>query len=130
MPTNGGTISPPSNSYERGQSVSLNATPASDYIFKEWRGSITGTQNPITFSMDADKQVTGVFEKKAVIPTVSIGENPLNLSSTSADFVVKIIDNGGGTIVTSGVCWSTSPVPTINDFKSLNLGSIVNNRLS
>jgi M6 family metalloprotease-like protein len=125
MPTNGGTISPPSNSYERGQSVSLNATPASDYIFKEWRGSITGTQNPITFSMDADKQVTGVFEKKAVIPTVSIGENPLNLSSTSADFVVKIIDNGGGTIVTSGVCWSTSPVPTINDFKSLNLDNKV-----
>jgi len=121
LPTNGGSISPPSNSFEHGQTVTLNATPSVDYIFKEWRGSITGTQNPISLSMDSDKQVTGVFEKKAVVPTLTIGDSPKNLLSNSADFVFKLVDNGGGIIINSGVCWSESPNPSINDYKTFNL---------
>ena len=70
-PMNGGTVAPPSNSYEHGQQVTLSATPAGEYIFKEWKGSLTGTTNPSNLVMDADKQVTGVFEKR---------QYPLNLT--------------------------------------------------
>jgi M6 family metalloprotease-like protein len=96
----------------------LLATPASDYQFKEWKGSINGTANPISLTVDADKQVTGVFEKKTILPTISIGESALNISSTTAEIGIKILDNGGGQLITWGVCWSLSPNPTINDFKS------------
>ena len=70
-PLNGGTVSPPSNSYEKGSNVSLVATPSGEYLFKQWQGSISGTSNPTSISMDADKSVTGVFEKR---------QYPLNLT--------------------------------------------------
>jgi hypothetical protein len=35
-PANGGTVSPPSNSYEKGSNVSLVATPSGEYLFKQW----------------------------------------------------------------------------------------------
>jgi hypothetical protein len=116
-PSNGGMISPQSNSYDHGQVISLLATPANDYQFKEWKGSLSGTTNPISLTVDADKQVSGVFEKKAILPSISIGEVASNISSTSGDFGIKILDNGGGQIINWGVCWSLSSNPTINDDK-------------
>ncbi|MHA8106346.1 InlB B-repeat-containing protein [Aquirufa sp. 5-AUSEE-100C1] len=70
-PLNGGSVTPPSNSFEHGQQVSLNATPNGEYVFKNWQGSLSGTTNPTSLLMDADKQVTGVFEKR---------QYPLNLT--------------------------------------------------
>ncbi|MEY4273059.1 MAG: Mannuronate-specific alginate lyase [Bacteroidota bacterium] len=70
-PFNGGTVTPPSNSFEHGQQVSLTATPNGEYVFKNWQGSLSGTTNPTSLLMDADKQVTGVFEKR---------QYPLNLT--------------------------------------------------
>jgi hypothetical protein len=71
-PTNGGTVSPPSNSYEKGSNVSLVATPTGEYLFKQWQGSISGTSNPTSITMDADKSVTGVFEKRQYPLTLTI----------------------------------------------------------
>ncbi|MHA8075546.1 InlB B-repeat-containing protein [Aquirufa sp. TARAVU-A1A] len=71
IPSNGGSVTPPSNSYENGQSVNLLATPAGEYVFKEWKGDLTGTLNPSTIIIDKDKQATGVFEKR---------QYPLNLT--------------------------------------------------
>ena len=71
-PANGGTVSPPSNSYEKGSNVSLVATPIGEYIFKQWQGSISGTSNPTSITMDADKSVTGVFEKRQYPLTLTI----------------------------------------------------------
>ena len=63
-PANSGTVSPPTNAFERGSVVSLVATPAGEYIFKQWQGGVSGTNNPTSITMDADKQVTGVFERR------------------------------------------------------------------
>jgi len=71
IPSNGGSVTPPSNSYENGQSVNLLATPAGEYVFKEWKGDLTGTLNPSTIIIDKDKQASGVFEKR---------QYPLNLT--------------------------------------------------
>jgi hypothetical protein len=71
-PANGGTVSPPSNSYEKGSNVSLVATPIGEYLFKQWQGSISGTSNPTSITMDADKSVTGVFEKRQYPLTLTI----------------------------------------------------------
>jgi len=62
-PTDSGTISPSSATYEEGQSITLTATPIANFEFKNWTGAITGTDNPIMVIMDEDKTVTAVFEE-------------------------------------------------------------------
>lgn len=74
-PVNGGSVTPPSNAYDRGSVVSLVATPAGEYIFKQWQGGVSGTNNPTSITMDADKQVTGVFEKRQYPLTLTIEGN-------------------------------------------------------
>lgn len=74
-PVNGGSVSPPSNSYEKGSNVSLVATPTGEYLFKQWQGSISGTSNPTSITMDVDKSVTGVFEKRQYPLTLTIEGN-------------------------------------------------------
>jgi hypothetical protein len=63
-PTNGGTVTPPTNAFEKGSVVTMVATPSGEYTFKQWSGSLTGTNNPSPITMDTDKQVTAVFEKR------------------------------------------------------------------
>lgn len=74
-PMNGGMVSPPGNSFEHGQRISVTATPSGEYLFKEWKGSLTGNTNPSSLVMDADKQVTGVFEKRQYPLTLTIEGN-------------------------------------------------------
>jgi hypothetical protein len=74
-PLNGGTVSPPSNAFEKGSIVSMVATPAGEYTFKQWSGNLSGTSNPAPITMDADKQVTGVFEKRQYPLSLTIEGN-------------------------------------------------------
>jgi len=57
------SASPPSadNAYSVGTVVTLTATPATGYTFTGWSGDLTGSTNPTTITMDADKTVTGTF---------------------------------------------------------------------
>jgi hypothetical protein len=59
-----GSVSPTVEFIRKRLNVSLVATPSGEYLFKQWQGSISGTSNPTSITMDADKSVTGVFEKR------------------------------------------------------------------
>jgi len=74
-PQTGGTIIPASNSFEHGASVLLTATPAAEFTFKQWKGSISGTNNPFSLTIDTDKQVTGEFEKRQYPLSLTIEGN-------------------------------------------------------
>ncbi|MGD9221867.1 MAG: glycoside hydrolase family 6 protein [Desulfobacteraceae bacterium] len=50
-----------SHTYAEGASVSVTATPSSGATFTGWSGAATGTTNPITVTMDADKTLTAGF---------------------------------------------------------------------
>ena len=63
-PINGGSITPPSNSFEKGQTIQLLATPAGEYVFKDWKGDLTGNVNPSSLTMNTDKSISGNFEKR------------------------------------------------------------------
>ena len=63
-PTEGGTVTPSNNSYNKGQIVTLLATPSAEYVFKDWSGSLSGSTNPSPLTMDMDKSVVGNFEKR------------------------------------------------------------------
>ncbi|MCP4640026.1 MAG: hypothetical protein GY851_06325, partial [bacterium] len=59
----GGTIEPSAgaHSYEEGAQVNVSATPEEGHRFNHWEGALSGSQNPASLLMDADKTVTAVF---------------------------------------------------------------------
>jgi len=63
LPSMGGTIgkSPNQSSYPSGTVVTLSAYPHAGYTFTGWSGDLTGSTNPTTITMDANKTVTATF---------------------------------------------------------------------
>lgn len=55
------SLDPPGGSYDPGTTVTLTATPAGGFVFSGWSGDLSGTQNPATLTMDANKSVTATF---------------------------------------------------------------------
>jgi hypothetical protein len=69
-----GTVDPDGGVYSAGSQVSLTATPTGpDMYFIEWQGDLTGSDNPASLTMDADKSVTAVFAKKFQVNTYTVG---------------------------------------------------------
>jgi uncharacterized repeat protein (TIGR02543 family) len=56
---------PSQTSYTSGTSVQLTATPNTGYTFTGWTGDASGTTNPLTISMTANKNITANY---TVIP--------------------------------------------------------------
>jgi len=52
---------PDAASYASGTVVTLTATPASGFQFAGWSGDLTGTTNPATITMSANRTVTATF---------------------------------------------------------------------
>ncbi|CAL2105085.1 putative repeat protein (TIGR02543 family)/predicted secreted protein (Por secretion system target) [Tenacibaculum sp. 190524A02b] len=77
--------SPTNGTYDDGTSVVLTATPDAGYQFDGWSGDATGNTNPLTITMDADKNITAMFSKiqrtltvNATNGSVSTNPNPTN----------------------------------------------------
>ncbi len=47
--------------YNQGSTVQLTATPNSGYTFTGWSGDATGTTNPLTVTMNSNKNITAIF---------------------------------------------------------------------
>ena len=56
------TRNPDLTSYTSGAQVTVTATPTTGYVFTGWSGSATGSTNPLTVTMDADKTITANFQ--------------------------------------------------------------------
>lgn len=61
-----GTVSPATGDYPQGSVQTLKATPAAGYYFSGWSGDITGTINPVSITLNSNKNVTATF---TAIPT-------------------------------------------------------------
>ena len=66
----GGTVSSPGGSYTQGNSVSITATPNSEYVFVNWSNG--STDNPLSVTVDSNQTITANFEKRKYPLTVSI----------------------------------------------------------
>ncbi|MDB4013845.1 BspA family leucine-rich repeat surface protein [Flavobacteriaceae bacterium] len=86
-----------STDYNSGTIVELTATPSAEWLFVEWTGDLTGTDNPKQITIDKAKTVKAVFVKKQYALTIEIeGEG------TVAEKVIKAgaaTDYNSGTIV-------------------------------
>lgn len=96
-PSQGGSVSNSSGIYDTGETISLLATPSPEYVFKNWSGGASGTNNPITIVMNSNKNITANFEKKKYPLTIEVeGEGIV-------EEVIKVLgksaDYSSGTIV-------------------------------
>jgi uncharacterized repeat protein (TIGR02543 family) len=115
--TNGTVTKTPNQaSYASGQIVTLQATPNAGYVFSGWSGDLTGTTNPVTLTMNANKSVMANFT--AITYTLSVSaangtvtRTPDQTSYTSGQTVtLEATPNAGYTF--SG--WSGALTGTTN----------------
>jgi uncharacterized repeat protein (TIGR02543 family) len=60
--TNGSVAKNPNQTtYDYGTTVTLTPTPNTGYTFTSWSGDATGTNNPLTVTMNANKNITANF---------------------------------------------------------------------
>ncbi|MFH1383318.1 MAG: hypothetical protein ABIH70_10615 [Chloroflexota bacterium] len=62
-PTDGGSVTPGSGTYDDGTSIILTAVPASGYRFDHWGGDVSANVTSVTITMNANKNVTATFIK-------------------------------------------------------------------
>ncbi|MGD2093013.1 MAG: hypothetical protein PVH61_43025, partial [Candidatus Aminicenantes bacterium] len=63
-------LNPPGGTYEAGTVVTLTATPDSGWLFSNWSGDLSGSTNPTTITMNANKTVTATFIEEGTTGTV------------------------------------------------------------
>ena len=95
-PTEGGSVSAAEQVYDEGSVATISATPASEWEFVRWEGDFTGTGSTSTLTVDSDKNITAVFEKKSYPLTVNTsGEGTVDEQVIQA----KSTDYESGTVV-------------------------------
>lgn len=84
--------SPSQNLYDYGTSVQLTATPATGYQFTGWSGDATGNTNPLTITVNGNKNITPIFtlQKLAVTITASGGSVSKNPDQATYDYGTSV----------------------------------------
>ena len=74
-PAGGGAVTrnPNQASYIEGSAVEVTAVPSTGYHFVNWTGDLTGSTNPQTIAMDANKSVTATFAIDTYTITATAG---------------------------------------------------------
>jgi uncharacterized repeat protein (TIGR02543 family) len=88
-PSGGGTTDPSEgiHTYAEGAEVTISGTAAAGYTFDHWTGDIIGSENPTTFTMNADKSVTAVFTQDICTLTVNvIGDGSVTLDPAGGSY--------------------------------------------
>jgi len=102
-PAEGGTITPASGEYNAGTTVTITASPAAEYVFKDWTGA-TGTTASTSLVMSSNKSVTANFVKKQYPLTVEVeGEGSVD---------EEVIKQGLATDYNSGTIVELTAEPT------------------
>jgi hypothetical protein len=99
-PINGGSVSPSTGTFMKGESVQLVAKPGAEYLFKEWKGSLLGDLNPSMLVIDTDKRVTAVFQRRKYPLALEIeGEGTVDESIVTLAPEGRITNYSSGTVV-------------------------------
>ncbi|MDH4183707.1 MAG: hypothetical protein OEV92_05765 [Nitrospinota bacterium] len=101
---------PCTETYDSAATISLTATPTAPAFFFGWSGSVTGTANPISLAMSANKTLTATFGAEGLVVTVT---GPGTVAGASA--VGPAIDCptiNCGAVVTPGTLYNMTATPT------------------
>jgi uncharacterized protein (TIGR02145 family) len=91
--------------------VQLTPVPSEGWKFTSWGGDLSGSDNPISLTMNTDKSVTATFTELqlATITTTAV----TFITTYGASSGGEITSDGGATVTARGVVWSTSQNPTV-----------------
>lgn len=96
-PSEGGSVSPVSGTFDEGEEITLRATPSEEYLFTNWSDDGAGNENPMTVVMTKDMFVTANFEKRTYPLSIEIhGEGTVKEEIVAAK---SSTDYPSGTIV-------------------------------
>ena len=104
-PSEGGkiSVSPQESNYVEGSQVTLTPEPNENWVFKQWEGDATGSTNPFQLTMNANKNIVGVFVKR---------DYPLNIKIEGEGTVEeKIVPNPSGREYPHGTTVELTPKP-------------------
>lgn len=124
----GGSVSPSSGTYNEGTSVSISATPNQDYLFINWTGSYSSTDNPLNIQMMRNENLSANFDKLELIDLeFYLNDNSLEGDSTNIIVsqknrikVIGIYKNGISQDITNQINISSK-----NNFFSLIEGNMI-----
>jgi hypothetical protein len=103
-------LNPPGGTYDEGTVVQLRAVAEPGSAFDRWSEDMTGADNPVTTTMDADKYVTAKFIESAYIYSETFnaytaGSDPADWLDTAAknsmaekDRLFKVFDLNGNKV--------------------------------
>ncbi|MHC4628001.1 MAG: InlB B-repeat-containing protein, partial [Planctomycetota bacterium] len=80
------TSSPAQAGYNQGDTVTLEAVPNAGYSFTNWSGDLSGSDNPATLVMEADKSVTAGFAPKTYSLTANATGGSVKRSPDQASY--------------------------------------------
>ena len=135
IPPEGGIVNPSSGTYKENADLSVTATPDSTYVFSGWSGSVTSNDNPLSLTMDSDKNLTATFVKDLRLLLLNISGDGLIEKRVDGNLVNDSLFVVGQTIELTAVPgegyefsgWSGSIISTDNP---LTLTMDVNKELS
>lgn len=122
-----GTVlrNPDKPSYHYGDTVQFTAVPAMGWAFTGWSGNFTGSQNPLSVSIDGDVSVTAAFSQNAYVVTIStVGNGSIirNPDQASYNFGTQVELTAEPDDGWSFVGWSGNITGTTNP-QSITVGS-------
>jgi uncharacterized repeat protein (TIGR02543 family) len=123
-------MNPSGGIYDAGTVVMLTASPSSGWQFSGWSGDLTGSNNPGTITMDADKNVTATFTASGSSGQVAHEETRTGGSSDS-----RTVTTSANLIAANGELYlaaiSTKPKIAANNVTGLGLTwTLVQNQCS
>lgn len=125
------TWRPEQESYQPGQTVTLEAVPNAGYRFSNWTGDLSGSTNPVTLVMDASKSVSASFALQACSLTVTALEGSVTKRPDQASYphgaavTLEAVPNTGYAFTnwTGDLSGNTNPVTLVMDaHKSVSAG--------
>ena len=63
--------------YLTGTTATLTAVPAAGYVFTGWTGAASGTANPLSLLMDADKTIGATFTRQYTLNTSALANGSI-----------------------------------------------------
>ncbi len=64
VPQEGGMVTPANVEFDRERPLEISATANENWVFSEWQGDHTGSENPVIITIDSDKDIAAIFIKR------------------------------------------------------------------